>query len=148
MHNPVLKLLTMQLLLKSCFSFGHHSTSLFVFHLLCLLLYLCPPSPSSNPRDNVFNHWRFLSELFHMYLVLLCFEAGTYGKVIFNSHGEDQLLKRHFIPICLEIKYSKSPLFSQQRRKSLPNRTVSLICLGFQKTSFPPLILPPKLLAA
>lgn len=47
---------------------------LFVFHLLSLVLCLCPLLLRFDPRDCYFNHLRFLPELSCTYLMLLYLE--------------------------------------------------------------------------
>jgi len=44
---------------------------LFVFHLLSLVLYLCPLLLHFDPRDFYFNHLLFRPELSYTYLILL-----------------------------------------------------------------------------
>lgn len=68
---------------------------LFVFHLLSLVLYLCPLLLRFDPRDFYFNHLLFLPELSCTYLILLYSGLEHMEEIFLILTVNTWLLKRY-----------------------------------------------------
>lgn len=83
---------------------------LFVFHLLSLILYLCPLLLCFDPRDFYFNHLLFLPELSCTYLILLYLGLEHMEQIFLILTVRLDCLKDIFF--FFQRKHLKTPIFS------------------------------------